>query len=349
MTDAPSASSSPSAPAAIRWYHSPVSREDLRDLLRRDNRLAWAQTLGYLLLIVLTGGAVLAAGFAGLWWAVPLLLLVHGTCTHFLINAVHELGHETVFSNRSLNRFFAAIFAFPGWINHLHFDASHSRHHRYTLHQPDDLEVVVPIRLTLTDFLRIAVFDAKHPWEEFSKALRYARGGFIGPWNATIFPADKPGDRAPVVRWARFLVVGHLLILAASAALAWFHHPAWLLLPLVVSFPNMWGGWLQWLCNNPQHAGMEDRVPDARRCCRTILLNPALQFLYWHMNYHIEHHMFAAVPCYHLGRLHRLIRSDLPACPVGLVATWREILAIQRRQQADPLWRPAVVLPAATT
>lgn len=43
-----------------------------------------------------------------------------------------------------------------------------------------------------------------------------------------------------------------------------------------------------------QHAGLSDNVPDFRLCCRTMILNPFFRFLYWHMNYHTEHHMYAA-------------------------------------------------------
>jgi fatty acid desaturase len=63
-----------------------------------------------------------------------------------------------------------------------------------------------------------------------------------------------------------------------------------------------------------------DNVSDFRLSTRTIILNPLLRFLYWHMNFHIEHHKYAAVPCYRLGTLHRLIRHDLPPSPRGLLA-----------------------------
>jgi fatty acid desaturase len=86
-------------------------------------------------------------------------------------------------------------------------------------------------------------------------------------------------------------------------------------------------------------------VPDFRLCCRTILLNPFLQFLYWHMNYHTEHHMYAAVPCYKLGRLHRLIRAEIPCCPRGLRETWRQIGAILERQERDPGYQYVPELP----
>ena len=62
--------------------------------------------------------------------------------------------------------------------------------------------------------------------------------------------------------------------------------------------------------------------------------------------YHTEHHMYAAVPCYNLGRLHRLISPDLPPCPRGLVATWRQIVAVLRRQRIDPAYCYVAPLPS---
>jgi fatty acid desaturase len=69
-----------------------------------------------------------------------------------------------------------------------------------------------------------------------------------------------------------------------------------------------------------RHVGLLDNVSDFRLSTRTIILNPLLRFLYWHMNFPIEHHKYAAVPCYRLGTLHRLIRHDLPPSPRGLPA-----------------------------
>lgn len=73
-------------------------------------------------------------------------------------------------------------------------------------------------------------------------------------------------------------------------------------------------------------------------------MNPAVRFLYWQMNYHIEHHMYAAVPCYNLGRLHELIRYDLPPTPKGLIGVWKEISAALAAQEngtgAQSCWLP---------
>ena len=89
-----------------------------------------------------------------------------------------------------------------------------------------------------------------------------------------------------------------------------------------------------------------DNVNDFRLCARTIDLNPVLRFFYWQMNYHIEHHMFAALPCYNLGKLHAAIRHDSPAPAPGLYAAWREIAAILRRQKVEPEYQYIPELPA---
>ena len=67
------------------------------------------------------------------------------------------------------------------------------------------------------------------------------------------------------------------------------------------------------------------------------------------MNFHIEHHMYAAVPCYHLARLHKVIEADLPHCPKSLVAAWQEIIPILQRQRIDPQFEFVVELPQPRT
>ena len=47
-----------------------------------------------------------------------------------------------------------------------------------------------------------------------------------------------------------------------------------------------------------QHIGLADNVIDHRLNTRTVYMNPITRFIYWNMNYHVEHHMFPMVP-YH--------------------------------------------------
>ena len=133
--------------------------------------------------------------------------------------------------------------------------------------------------------------------------------------------------------WARLTLAGQVAIVAVSIYMHWW------MVPLVTDLAPFIGGWLFWLINNTQHSGLKDNTDDFRECVRTVYLNPFFQFLYWHMNYHTEHHMYAAVPCYRLGALHRLIKADMPECPRGLYAAWKQIFETQKKQAADPTYQ----------
>ena len=64
------------------------------------------------------------------------------------------------------------------------------------------------------------------------------------------------------------------------------------------------------------------------------------------MNFHIEHHMYAAVPCYNLGKLHEHIKGESPVPPRGLYAAWKGIIAIMKAQRTDPSYQYVPELPA---
>ena len=52
------------------------------------------------------------------------------------------------------------------------------------------------------------------------------------------------------------------------------------------------------------------------------------------MNWHIEHHMFAGVPCYNLKKLHEEIKFDMPE-PRTLIGAWKEMVEIWKVQKFD--------------
>ena len=323
----------------IAWYKSPISREVLASLNQRTDWQGLLQTVGHLGLLVVTGAAAWYAFGHWPWYIVLLLLYLHGTFYAFLLNAFHELVHQTVFKTKALNTFFLNIISFAGWSNPVMFWASHQEHHKYTLHPPDDLEVVLPQKLTLESFLRTALIN---PWDLYWRlklVTRLSLGRVDGAWEESLFPPSAVDQRRGLFRWARLILLGHALV--AGVAL---YFGLWQVLVLFTLAP-FYGGLLQYLCNATQHVGLQDEVSDFRLCTRTFIPNPFVRFLYWHMNYHIEHHMYAAVPCYKLGQLRAAILSDLPPAPVGLVATWQEIVPILQRQRVDPKYQYVVQLP----
>ena len=326
-------------PVTVAWYRSPVSREQLRALNQRSDYRGFLQTGGYLGLLALTGTVACASAGRLPWPLVVLLFFLHGMFWAFLINGFHEFVHNSVFETKSLNWFFARVFAFLGWHNPYEFWASHTEHHKYTLHPPDDLEVVLPVDLSLKGFLKTGFINPVGLWQTLSKTIRIARGKLQGPWENSLFPESAVKQKRSLVRWARLLLAGQAAIVLVSLLMRWW------LLPIAITLAPFYGGWLHYLCNNSQHAGLQDNVPDFRLCCRTITLNPFLSFLYWHMHYHTEHHMYAAVPCYQLAKLHALIREDLPPSPHGLYATWKQIAGILRQQRQNPAYQYVQELP----
>lgn len=331
----------PEKKTRVKWYRCRLEREQLAELNKRSDFFGFAQTLGYLGVLALGAGAAIYASLHWPWYITALLVFINGHFWHFLINGFHELVHDSVFKTRWLNRFFLRIFSFLGWYNHHHFWASHTEHHKYTLHPPDDLEVVLPSTVDLKNFWKTAFINFSYPYNLLKGKVKTARAYIPqDPWSQMLFPESDPERRQAFTRWERLVLVGHLLI--AGVALAYGY---WIVL-LVISFPKAFGGWLQALCNSAQHVGLQDKVPDFRLCCRTIYLNPFVQFLYWHMNFHTEHHMYAAVPCYKLGRLHRLIKHEMPYCTRGLRETWKQIAEIQNKQEEDPEYQFVAQLPS---
>jgi fatty acid desaturase len=79
-------------------------------------------------------------------------------------------------------------------------------------------------------------------------------------------------------------------------------------------------------------------VLDHRLNARTIQMNPVSRFLYWNMNYHVEHHMFPMVPYHALRALHAEVRDELPVPYPSLFAAYREILPTLLRQMHDPTY-----------
>ncbi len=165
---------------------------------------------------MLTGAAAFYATEHLSIWVLLLILFLHGTFYAFLLNGFHELCHSTVFKSKTLNTFFLYVFSFLGGFNPFLFWASHQEHHKYTLHPPDDMEVVLPVEIKLESFLKSALIN---PWGFYGRlqgVVRLSRGRLEGEWENVLFPASEPAKRQRLFNWARILLVGHTLLTVVS-------------------------------------------------------------------------------------------------------------------------------------
>ena len=349
----PQTSKVPLPPHTISWYRTKIDPELYRRLHATSDARGAFQTFGFLTMLGAWFGLALhfhASGAPTLCFCAAAL---YGMQANFLINGMHELGHGHVFKTRWLNGATMRVVSFLGWLHPDMFFSSHLRHHRYTQNAPHDQENPMPVLLTPLHFWSFGFLNLGGARAILCETLRAARGtyptghlGWLPGWEEVCYPKNNPAAREPSMRWAQIMLLGHG---AFAAAMLW--HGQWLP-PLMLSLGPFWNGWLFWLCNSTQHVGLHHghfgtrTVNDFRLTTRTFYLNNALiSFWYWHMNWHTEHHMYAAVPCYHLAELHNAIKHDLPPTPNGIVATWRVIAEQVTKQAADPQYVQPIELP----
>ena len=148
-----------------------------------------------------------------------------------------------------------------------------------------------------------------------------------GEWSNALYTAHQK-ERPHAIKWARLIIFFHACVLLLA-----IYSENWAL-PLVLSTQQFTANWLKHFVGLPMHCGLRSDVADFRKCVRSIVLDPISEFLYWRMNWHLEHHMFAGVPCYNLKKLHKAVADDMPKVRTFFGA-WKEMLEIKRRQQLD--------------
>ncbi len=330
----------------ISWYRCPIEKETLKNLTLRSDLKGLMQAGGHFALFLLTGIITYYFWFLGMWYSFLISLFLHGTVTSFLSGvAPHELGHGTVFRTRVYNKCFLYLFSCISWWDPYDYSVSHTYHHRYTMYPDADRENLLPLKPSLSPLLILQLFTINL----FGKTDRvFSKGGLfstiqltylsaIGKTGSTKIPSqewlqrlheDQPSEHTKSIHWSRYLLLFHGVILIISISTG-----QWVL-SLIISIAPFTANWASYFVGLTQHCGLLDNVNDFRKNTRTIYLNPILSFLYWHMNWHIEHHMFAGVPCYNLKKLHMAVKEDMPA-PRTLLGAWKEMREVWCKQQDD--------------
>jgi len=330
----------------ISWYRCPIEKDILRNLTLKNDWQGFIQAGGHFILFLLTGLITYYFWSLGIWYAFIIALFFHGTVSSFFTGvAPHELGHGTVFRTRAYNKGFLYLFSLISWWDPYDYAVSHTYHHRYTMYPVADRENLLPLKPSLELGLILQLFTLNL----FSKSGRiFGKGGLfstiyltylgaLGKTSSSEIPSqewlqslheDQPSEHVKSIRWSRFLLLFHGVILLISITSG-----QWAL-SLIVSVAPFTANWAAYFVGLTQHCGLKNNDPDFRKNTRTIYLNPFLSFLYWHMNWHIEHHMFAGVPCYNLKKLHRCVADDMPN-PKTLFGAWKEMREVWRKQQND--------------
>jgi fatty acid desaturase len=297
-----------------------LSAAELAPLTRLDNTralLAVGQTFGLI-------GLSAAAGIA-LWpspWVAVCVLLI-GVQLHGLFILAHEAAHYRLHSNRTVNDVLGRVIGMAGGVSMCTYRVTHRLHHN-NLYGTEDPDTAIhggyPRGVAYLWKKLVQDLAGLNAWKTY--AYFFGAPALNEDTNRAARPLDDTSPQlraaARADRWG--VVAWHIVVplmawgLFGLAGLG-FYALLWLLPMLTVLQPILR---LRAVCEHGAVTDLASPLTAARttltqgsRSGRTgdTLLNAlgrALLFPH-HVNYHVEHHLYPAVPHYHLPALHHAL------------------------------------------
>ena len=344
----------------VKWYRTKIDRSTMKAISERSDLQGWFQAGGHVGLYLLTGITTFYFWSQQLWIPMLIALWFHGVVASFFVGiAPHELGHGSVFKTKRLNKFFLYLTSALAWWDPFDYASSHTYHHRYTLHPEGDRELLLPLEPSLAEPF---VFQLLTINLLTQRGRTFSSGGLVSTIYLTILGAfgrvgsldvpanewvqtlhdDQPENYRKSIWWSRFLLALNGGVTVVSILTGYWIFI--LLIPVAPFIANLFS----YLVGLPQHCGLRENTADFRKSVRSMTLNPILEFLYWRMNWHVEHHMYVGVPCYNLKKLNEELAWDMPEART-LVGAWKEMRETWRKQKVDPDYAFDTPLPPNAT
>ncbi len=303
----------------IRWYRTDVDKKALKGLMERKDGPAIRDTAIWFLLLGIS--ALAAMELWGTIWCVPFFFIygvLYGSAGD---SRWHECGHGTAFKTQWMNKSVYHIACFMMMRNPVVWRWSHTRHHADTIVVGRDPEIAL---MRPADLMRIALnfFGIIDTINGIKDMFRI---GFKGLSEAeqTYVPEGQAKSAILTARiWIGIYIVTFIGAVEMGSILPF----------MLIGLPRLYGAWHHVLTGLLQHGGLAENVTDHRANTRTVLMNPISRFIYWNMNYHVEHHMFLMVPYHALPQLHELIKHDLPAPNPSILDGYREMWPVLKKQ-----------------
>lgn len=308
----------------FEFYRPELNKRELKELSRRNDANGLWNFFTWLTVCMLSGAGVIYCINTPF---LVIALLLHGVMLSFSYAASHESAHGTAFKTRWLNE---AVF----WLTSLVFGEepiyrrySHTSHHTYTWFQGLDAQMPyrnpVSLRQYLMETVGILFF-----WESIHLLWTHSFDHVSDKTKEFVPESEIPNMRRNSAIF--------LLIYGCMIATVFIFNTS---IPLFLYFiPRVLGGWVANLYINTQHMCMQEGLTDHRYTTRSIECGKLSRWLYWNMNFHIEHHIFPMVPFHALPKLNSLIASQLPLpAKGGVLGANLELLRLILRQRSDPL------------
>lgn len=290
-----------------------LSPEELAPLIElSDLRSAWslAQTYGLIALTAVLGCYGLALRS---WAGVPLVVvavLLMGCWQHWLAIISHESTHYRLFASRALNDFFGRLSGMLIGVSTFSYRIVHRLHHNH-LYQAIDPDMAL-----MAGYPR----GRAYLWKKLAKdaagltAWRNYLYFFGAPaQNEVTGVTQKPlADTTSRLRESalrdRWVVVGFhtaMLVLMFALGFGMQYLVLWILPALTVQAVILR---LRAIAEHGAPSDVSTPLGAARTNIELPLWASVALFPH-HVNYHLEHHLYPAVPHYHLPALHQKLRA----------------------------------------
>ncbi|WP_300437149.1 fatty acid desaturase [uncultured Mameliella sp.] len=305
------------------WYKTPIDRKQMKALMKRADQPAIRDTLILFGLMAVFAGAAIA--LMPSWWSVPFWLAYGVLYGSAMDSRWHECGHGTAFKTRWMNQLVYQVACFCMMRDPWCWKYSHARHHSDTIIVGRDPEIAI-MRPVVTLKLAANLVGLVDVPDGLRRMVVHASGRMLPDEETYVEAVFYPKTYRTARIW---------LAIYALTGLAALLFQSWIPL-LLIGLPRMYGCWHMVMTGWLQHGGLDDNALDHRLNSRTVYMNPVSRFIYWNMNYHVEHHMFPLVPYYRLPELHAVCAHDFPAPSRSIPQAYAEMLPVLWRQRRDP-------------
>jgi fatty acid desaturase len=289
-----------------------LSAEERQALTRKSDLRGFA-VLGITWLSILAVFALVTT------WTNPLTLLLGVVLLAGrqlgLAVIMHDCGHNTLFRTRAFNRFFGQWFAANVVLQDMpSYAAGHNHHHRLAGSAEDP------------DLPNYRAYPVSR--ESFRRKLRRDLTGQTGYKLLRFVLQQAAGFLHRDTRRRALPFVQELLVNALFALFLGVVFAPWAYLLWVAAYLTVYMAVVR-IRQVAEHAAVPDLYDrDPRNNTRTTIPHwwERLLFAPNYVNYHLEHHLMASVPCYRLPSLHKILKSRGAYAATPIFHGYREVL-----------------------
>lgn len=310
---------------AAEWYATPIPRKRMKQLMKRKDGPAIRDTIIWF--VLLSGAGILGYYSWGTWWAIPAFLIYGILYATVADSRWHECGHGTAFKTPWMNEFVYQIASFMCMKPATPWRWSHARHHTDTIIVGRDPEIIAP-RPPVWHILLFEFVKLHGGLSDFKRIVLHCFG----------ILDNEEKEYIPETEYRKTFMESRIWMIIYLGVIAWAIYIKSILPLMFIGLPTFYGSFLLYIYGITQHLGLMEDVLDHRLNSRTVYMNRINRFLYWNMNYHIEHHMFPMVPYHALPALHEEMKKDCPQASPNLWAALKEVLGTLIKQGNDPTY-----------